>query len=52
MFITETPLLDVIEHIKAAGYPNIEEVLYQRTGLGPIKCQFTRDPDNNLLETS
>lgn len=49
-FITETPLLDVIEHINQQGI-NIEEGPVPRTGAtGPIMSVYLRDPDNNLLE--
>ncbi|MGD8189376.1 VOC family protein [Brevibacillus ginsengisoli] len=51
-FITETPLLEVIEQITEYGIP-IEEGPVKRTGaLGPIESVYLRDLDQNLIEIS
>jgi catechol 2,3-dioxygenase-like lactoylglutathione lyase family enzyme len=51
-FITETPLADVIAHLKAEGVA-IAEGPVQKTGaLGPMMSVYFRDPDGNLIEVS
>jgi len=50
--ITETPLVAVIEHLKACDVP-IEKGPATRTGAtGPILSVYFRDPDANLVEVS
>uniref|UniRef100_A0A8C6QYF9 Glyoxalase domain-containing protein 5 n=1 Tax=Nannospalax galili TaxID=1026970 RepID=A0A8C6QYF9_NANGA len=50
--ITEAPLEDVIERLKACNVP-IEEGPVPRTGAkGPIMSIYFRDPDRNLIEVS
>ncbi|EDL33939.1 glyoxalase domain-containing protein 5 [Mus musculus] len=50
--ITEAPLEEVIERLKAFDVP-IEEGPVFRTGAkGPILSIYFRDPDRNLLEVS
>lgn len=51
-FIAETPLEDVIAHLKACGV-EIEMGPVARTGAqGPITSVYVRDPDGNLIEVS
>lgn len=51
-FITEAPILDVINHLESYEVP-IEEGPVKRTGaIGSITSIYTRDPDGNLIEIS
>ncbi|KAF6090492.1 glyoxalase domain containing 5 [Phyllostomus discolor] len=50
--ITEAPLEEMIQHLKACDVP-IEEGPVPRTGAkGPIMSIYFRDPDRNLIEVS
>ncbi|XP_048191627.1 glyoxalase domain-containing protein 5 [Perognathus longimembris pacificus] len=50
--ITDVPLEELIEHLKACDVP-IEEGPVPRTGAkGPIMSIYFRDPDRNLIEVS
>ncbi|ELV09216.1 Glyoxalase domain-containing protein 5 [Tupaia chinensis] len=50
--ITEVPLEEIIQHLKACDVP-IEEGPVPRTGAkGPIMSIYFRDPDRNLIEVS
>uniref|UniRef100_A0A6J0TTE1 Glyoxalase domain-containing protein 5 n=1 Tax=Pogona vitticeps TaxID=103695 RepID=A0A6J0TTE1_9SAUR len=50
--VTEVPLEQLMEHLKACGV-KIEEGPVSRTGaVGPITSVYFRDPDQNLLEIS
>ncbi|KAF7480024.1 glyoxalase domain-containing protein 5 [Marmota monax] len=50
--ITEVPLEEMIQHLKACDVP-IEEGPVPRTGAkGPIMSVYFRDPDRNLIEVS
>ncbi|XP_053436771.1 glyoxalase domain-containing protein 5 [Nycticebus coucang] len=50
--ITEVPLEQMIQHLKACDVP-IEEGPVPRTGAkGPIMSIYFRDPDRNLIEVS
>src|SRR6478735_9334576 len=51
-FATQTPLEDVVAHLKACGVV-IAEGPVQKTGaLGPMMSVYFRDPDGNLVEVS
>lgn len=49
-FITETPMDEVVAHLKACNTA-IEEGPVNRTGAeGPLLSVYVRDPDGNLIE--
>ncbi len=51
-FITKTPLIEAIEHVKKCGVEIIEGPV-ERTGAnGPIFSFYFRDPDKNLIEVA
>lgn len=51
-FATETPLEEVVAHLKTCGVV-IAEGPVQKTGaLGPMMSVYFRDPDGNLVEVS
>lgn len=51
-FITETPIDELIAHLKESGVV-IEEGPVERAGArGPILSVYIRDPDENLIELS
>jgi catechol 2,3-dioxygenase-like lactoylglutathione lyase family enzyme len=51
-FITETPLDEVIEELKAQGVAIAEGPVPKTGALGPMMSVYFRDPDGNLLEVS
>jgi catechol 2,3-dioxygenase-like lactoylglutathione lyase family enzyme len=51
-FITETPLEDVIAHLKAEGVAIAQGPVEKTGALGPMKSVYFRDPDGNLIEVS
>jgi catechol 2,3-dioxygenase-like lactoylglutathione lyase family enzyme len=51
-FITETPLEDVIAHLKAQGVAIAEGPVPKTGALGPMSSVYFRDPDGNLIEVS
>jgi catechol 2,3-dioxygenase-like lactoylglutathione lyase family enzyme len=51
-FITETPLEQVIEELKAQGVAIADGPVAKTGALGPMMSVYFRDPDGNLLEVS
>jgi catechol 2,3-dioxygenase-like lactoylglutathione lyase family enzyme len=51
-FITETPLDEVIAHLKACGVVVAEGPVQKTGALGPMMSVSFRDPDGNLIEVS
>ncbi|RQM08054.1 hypothetical protein DH86_00001388 [Scytalidium sp. 3C] len=53
-FLTETPVQDALEAVKAHGIEILEKgAVVDRTGArGPIRSFYFRDPDGNLIEVS
>jgi len=51
-FITETPLPQVMGHIRSCGVEIIEGPVRRTGAVGPIDSIYLRDPDGNLIEVS
>ena len=51
-FITETPLTDVIAHLKSHGVAIAQGPVEKTGALGPMMSVYFRDPDGNLIEVS
>jgi catechol 2,3-dioxygenase-like lactoylglutathione lyase family enzyme len=51
-FIAATPLVVVIEHLKAEGIAIIQGPVPKTGALGPMMSVYFRDPDGNLVEVS
>ena len=51
-FITETPLEEVIAHLKAEGVAIAEGPVAKTGALGDMMSVYFRDPDGNLIEVS
>ena len=51
-FITETPLEEVMSHLKAEGVAIAEGPVPKTGALGPMTSVYFRDPDGNLIEVS
>jgi catechol 2,3-dioxygenase-like lactoylglutathione lyase family enzyme len=51
-FITETPLEEVVAHLKAEGVAIAEGPVPKTGALGPMTSVYFRDPDGNLIEVS
>ena len=51
-FITETPLTDVIAHLKSHGVVIAQGPVEKTGALGPMMSVYFRDPDGNLIEVS
>jgi catechol 2,3-dioxygenase-like lactoylglutathione lyase family enzyme len=50
--VTQTPLAEVVESLKAHGVAIIEGPVDKTGAIGPIKSVYFRDPDGNLVEVS
>ena len=51
-FITETPLAQVISHLKSHGVVIAQGPVEKTGALGPMMSVYFRDPDGNLIEVS
>jgi len=51
-FITETPLAQVISHLKSHGVAIAQGPVEKTGALGPMMSVYFRDPDGNLIEVS
>ena len=51
-FITETPLDEVVAHLKAQGVAIAQGPVEKAGALGPMMSVYFRDPDGNLVEVS
>jgi catechol 2,3-dioxygenase-like lactoylglutathione lyase family enzyme len=51
-FVTETPLADVMAHLKSQGVAIAEGPVPKTGALGPMSSVYFRDPDGNLVEVS
>ena len=51
-FLTNSPVTEVVEHLKANSVEIIEGPVRRTGATGPITSVYFRDPDGNLLEVS
>ncbi|WP_200285786.1 VOC family protein [Rhabdochromatium marinum] len=51
-FITETRLVEAMEHVRTKGVVIIEGPVKRTGATGPISSFYFRDPDGNLIEVS
>jgi catechol 2,3-dioxygenase-like lactoylglutathione lyase family enzyme len=51
-FITETPIQEVIGHLRASNVAIVEGPAPRTGALGPMESVYFRDPDGNLIEVS
>lgn len=51
-FIAETPLADVVAHLRAEAVEILEGPVARTGATGPIVSVYFRDPDGNLIEIS
>jgi catechol 2,3-dioxygenase-like lactoylglutathione lyase family enzyme len=51
-FVTETPLADVVAHLKSHGVVVAQGPVEKTGALGPMMSVYFRDPDGNLIEVS
>jgi catechol 2,3-dioxygenase-like lactoylglutathione lyase family enzyme len=49
-FITQTPMHEVIVHLRASHVAIVEGPAPQTGALGPMESVYFRDPDGNLIE--
>lgn len=50
--ITETPIGQVVGHLRACGIHLLEGPVPRTGAMGPIMSVYFRDPDGNLIEVS
>ncbi len=51
-FITETPISEVVDHLKAESVTIIEGPAKKTGAIGTLMSVYFRDPDGNLIEVS
>src|SRR5258706_2291018 len=51
-FITETPLAEVIEHVKSCGVKIAQGPVPKTRATAPMSSIYMREPDGNLVEVS
>ena len=51
-FVTDLPLVDVIEHLHACGVTIVKGPVERTGAVGPLMSVYFRDPDLNLIEVS
>jgi len=51
-FITETPLEQVMQHLRDCGIDVVEGPVDKTGAIGALKSVYIRDPDQNLIEIS
>ncbi|MEE8301913.1 MAG: hypothetical protein V3S24_05685, partial [Candidatus Tectomicrobia bacterium] len=51
-FITETPLEQVMQHLRDCGIDIVEGPVDKTGAIGALKSVYIRDPDQNLIEIS
>ncbi len=51
-FINDTPLAEVVSHMRQCGVEVIEGPVDRTGAIGPIESIYLRDPDQNLIEVS
>lgn len=51
-FVTNVPVAEVIEHLRASSVEVLEGPVERSGAVGPITSVYFRDPDGNLIEVS
>ncbi|KAF1003419.1 MAG: Virulence protein [Luteibacter sp.] len=51
-FMAAVPLVEVIAHLEAKGWPIVEGPVERTGATRPIRSVYVRDPDLNLIEIS
>jgi catechol 2,3-dioxygenase-like lactoylglutathione lyase family enzyme len=50
--LTDTPVLEVADHMAMLGYPLLEGPTPKTGAVGPLTSIYYKDPDGNLIEIS
>jgi catechol 2,3-dioxygenase-like lactoylglutathione lyase family enzyme len=51
-FIADSPIAEIVEHLKNEGVPIVEGPVARTGAMGPMRSVYVRDPDANLIELS